>query len=628
MESKAGWHRYESGASQALVRLRTCTEAVKHLRGGGVSFNTVTRAHFFNDDGDEVAPPTAAKAPRCANGRLRDNDPMIEHMEDAATAHADRFLKKEKKSGVRPNQKEHWTGTPGETMDEDMEGLRAEDIIDKVEYNDEFLSYLNNESASKGSEEDSKDDGDDDGDDFHEKDDDEEEDDEDYRYEGNSNGEEEEEEGDQDDDKNNSDDERREDSSAEEHRMGGPYKSEVDSLSGDENYQRAKSIKEPQDFDSDDEGYNLNPFIGVKVRGWFLAENVDPPSQDPKIHQLNLRMWSACDKGDANEVLRMIEAGAEVNAADPRDFDWSALMHACSPPPAAGLPNVWYNWTAAQVERRHMRVVDCLMEHGARIDVTDMYGETPLHYAAVRGYPKLTQKLIELGVDIHRENMYGNSAQRNAEMNQKGNPRCMLAADVIAKAGGYDAGWPGEKHTYTCINTHIHTRRVHTYILVHISVVTLKDAHAYILTRCAHLCRRIPSAQKHTKQTHVHTHTHTHTHFMFFYNAQFMHTRIDRHNTHKKHTDRGPEIKKQTKLTKDEREYYENLPDYEKEHAKEQEMKQKALRRIEMQTLQAEERKLEQNDGDEDARTMDMGGEDFQDQDEDFEMPKAHLRPD
>jgi hypothetical protein len=467
MESKSGWqHRYESGASRAFVRLRTCTEVVNHLRGGGLTFDRVTRAHFFNDEGEEIAPPAAAKAPRPAKGRLRDGDPMIEHMEDAATAHADHYFKKlekEKKAGVgvSPNQKDHWTGTPAETMDDDLEGMRPQDIIDKIVYDDELLSFINNtrdELSSEGSKEDSKDDDDEDDDDYddsHEKKggDDDDEDNGNYEYDGDDYDEEEEQ---QDDDNDKADEENREDSSAERHRMGGPYKSEVDSLSGDENYQRVKSIKEPQDFDSDDEGYNLNPFNGVKVRGWFLAENVDPPSQDPNTHQLNLRMWNACDKGDADEVLRMIEAGAEVNAADPRDFDWTALMHACSPPPAAGLPNVWYNWTAAQVERRHMRVVDCLMDHGARIDVTDMYGETPLHYAAVRGYPKLTKKLIELGVDIHRENMYGNSAQRNAEMNQVGNPRCMDAADVIAKAGGYDAGWPGQTHTHT--HTHTHTR--------------------------------------------------------------------------------------------------------------------------------------------------------------------------
>jgi hypothetical protein len=94
------------------------------------------------------------------------------------------------------------------------------------------------------------------------------------------------------------------------------------------------------------------------------------------------------------------------------------------------------------------------------------------------------------------------------------------------------------------------------------------------------------------------------------------------------YADRGPTIKKQTKLTEEEREYYKNLPDYEKEHKKEQEMKERALRRIEMQTLREEQEKLEQHDGDEDARDMDMGGEDFQDVDEDLEMPKAHLQPD
>lgn len=66
---------------------------------------------------------------------------------------------------------------------------------------------------------------------------------------------------------------------------------------------------------------------------------------------------------------------------------------------------------------------------------------------AVRGYPALTRMLIEEGVDIHRENMYGCSAQRIAEINQKENPGCWDAAEAIAEAGGYDAGWPG---VYCC----------------------------------------------------------------------------------------------------------------------------------------------------------------------------------
>jgi hypothetical protein len=460
LEGKARRQGSNAWTSRTVGRATSSLAFFMPLRGGGIPLDHLTRAHYFDEEGNEVAPPEAARAPKPAKGRLGDRDAMLEHMEDAAAHHAEKLKRKLEKAdmkGIRGNQREFWSSSHRVTpmKDEDLEGLRVEDIVERVEYDEGYLNYtrdLGKEEIEEHGEKESDNESDSetssgsDSFDNNDEDDESESDHQFKRYRVDSDGAREDYGPDEEDDTSDS---------AEEHRMGGPYKSTCDSLSGDENYQRIKSIKDPEDFDSDDEGYNLNPFKGVQVPGWFLAENVDPPSKDPKIHQLNLQLWDACDNGDANEVLRLIEMGAEVNAADPRDWDWSALMHACSPPPAAGLPNVWYNFTAAQAERRHMRVVDCLMEHGARIDVTDIYGETPLHYAAVRGYPKLTRKLIELGVDIHRENMYGSSAQRIAEMNQKRNPGCWLAAEVIAQAGGYDAGWPGPSVCLLCMHCFI-----------------------------------------------------------------------------------------------------------------------------------------------------------------------------
>eukprot|EP00961_Rhodomonas_salina_P178367 2405982-Rhodomonas_salina.2 len=201
---------------------------------------------------------------------------------------------------------------------------------------------------------------------------------------------------------------------------------------------------EPDDWPDDVPGYNHNPFVGVKRPGWFLEEGVDVQSEDPKIRQLNQKLWQACDDGDAALAAELLSQGAEVNAGDPaNEWQWTALMHCCAPPPAASVPDAVTADTAKEVERKRMDLVQCLLEHGARVQVTDIYGETPIHYAAVRGYPRLVEQLIEAGVDPFRENQFGCSAQRIAELNQKHNPGCAAAADVIADAGGYDAGWPG-----------------------------------------------------------------------------------------------------------------------------------------------------------------------------------------
>ena len=91
-------------------------------------------------------------------------------------------------------------------------------------------------------------------------------------------------------------------------------------------------------------------------------------------------------------------------------------------PPAAALPDDECPDTAKEHEVKLINVLECLLAHGARVHCTDIYGDSPLHYAAVRGYPRLVQKLIEAGASIKLENMYGSSAQRLAEINSVRSP--------------------------------------------------------------------------------------------------------------------------------------------------------------------------------------------------------------
>jgi len=201
----------------------------------------------------------------------------------------------------------------------------------------------------------------------------------------------------------------------------------------------------PDEWPADHPGYDGHPFAGVKRPGWFLEEYVEEESSDPHVQKLNRALWEACALGDAEEASALIEKGAQVNAGDPREGDmWTALFYCCTPPPAAGIPDAVCNDTALVTERKRLALLDCLLAHGALIQARDIWGETPLHYAAVRGYPKLCARLIEVGVDIHAENMYGCTAQRNAEVNSKCVPSCRDAAKVIERAGGDDIGNPDQ----------------------------------------------------------------------------------------------------------------------------------------------------------------------------------------
>mmetsp|Transcript_4312 Transcript_4312/g.6850 ORF Transcript_4312/g.6850 Transcript_4312/m.6850 type:complete len:166 (-) Transcript_4312:1040-1537(-) len=134
----------------------------------------------------------------------------------------------------------------------------------------------------------------------------------------------------------------------------------------------------PDDWPEGAAGYNWNPFAGVKVDGYFQEHHVDEQSQDPKIQEQNQKLWDACDEGDIEGVVDALKHGAEVNAGDPsEDWMWTALMHCCAPEFAEGLPSVVCQDSAPEVEAKRIEVLDCLLEHGARVQVTDIFGETP-----------------------------------------------------------------------------------------------------------------------------------------------------------------------------------------------------------------------------------------------------------
>jgi hypothetical protein len=48
--------------------------------------------------------------------------------------------------------------------------------------------------------------------------------------------------------------------------------------------------------------------------------------------------------------------------------------------------------THTHIRVTHTQLLECLLAHGALVQARDIFGDTPLHYAAVRGYPRLTKK--------------------------------------------------------------------------------------------------------------------------------------------------------------------------------------------------------------------------------------------
>ncbi|KAL2182225.1 ankyrin [Thermothelomyces heterothallicus CBS 203.75] len=71
-----------------------------------------------------------------------------------------------------------------------------------------------------------------------------------------------------------------------------------------------------------------------------------------------------------------------------------------------------------------------LLEHGARVDIRDAYGRTPLHWAAEAGHGAVVRLLVEAGANINAE---------------------LPVARPGSKYCGQDLGWFG-KETYEALN--------------------------------------------------------------------------------------------------------------------------------------------------------------------------------
>ncbi|EKX39700.1 hypothetical protein GUITHDRAFT_164863 [Guillardia theta CCMP2712] len=202
-------------------------------------------------------------------------------------------------------------------------------------------------------------------------------------------------------------------------------------------------------------GYSAHYPIKHYSEPLHITDDMELEKDDPEIQALNREFWDACEEHDVDRANDVLVKGAQVNAVDLDDgMAATAIFHCCAGMPASAYPNFLTNDTAADIEDKKMKLVDCLVSHGARLDVRDVFEETPVHYAAVRGqvqrrwsedgdatvrrFPRLVEKLILLGVDFKASNKEGYSAIQTAELNHEGNPGCIEAANMIRRYGGYD----------------------------------------------------------------------------------------------------------------------------------------------------------------------------------------------
>lgn len=97
------------------------------------------------------------------------------------------------------------------------------------------------------------------------------------------------------------------------------------------------------------------------------------------IDELSRFMYLAVSKGQDEEVLRLIQEGADINA---RDQEGRTFL-------------MWASMGG------HEKIARILIDAGADIHASDMNGVTALMQASARGYDAIVQMLIQAGADVH-----------------------------------------------------------------------------------------------------------------------------------------------------------------------------------------------------------------------------------
>jgi ankyrin repeat protein len=97
----------------------------------------------------------------------------------------------------------------------------------------------------------------------------------------------------------------------------------------------------------------------------------------------------ASNGGSRSKAVRLVEAGANVNEANPGN-GWTPLHAAAA--------------------NGHTRMVETLIEQGADINAQDLAGSTPLHLAAARGHTDTISILLGYGADASIKNTRGQTA--------------------------------------------------------------------------------------------------------------------------------------------------------------------------------------------------------------------------
>ena len=122
-----------------------------------------------------------------------------------------------------------------------------------------------------------------------------------------------------------------------------------------------------------------------------------PERQTGRAEEIRGKMLQAVREYNIDQIKKLLENGADVNAADK---DGWTLLHIISINDrlAAGQP---------EAGKYSIDLVRLLLELGADIQARTECGNTPLHYACTHGMVDVTRLLLESGADPEAENHFG-----------------------------------------------------------------------------------------------------------------------------------------------------------------------------------------------------------------------------
>jgi ankyrin repeat protein len=116
----------------------------------------------------------------------------------------------------------------------------------------------------------------------------------------------------------------------------------------------------------------------------------------------------AAELGDLDEVQRLVNKGADINAKD--DEGATALINACA--------------------QGHADVARLLLKNGADVNAENRYAWTALIVAAWKGYPEVVKILLDFGADVRPKNDLCRTALESAQ--EEGHPEIV----ALLKAHG------------------------------------------------------------------------------------------------------------------------------------------------------------------------------------------------